>query len=135
VELEIKRDKSLGGLSKLPNFRPDTIATWLQAKTLIQLMARKIASLAEAFPPRSPTGTFAPSQTSRSHHLALRVAREAWRVTSLVSAAIRAALRFVPLHRIKTVIGTFLDHLGQSNETTRPKQIELFQQQLQPVPG
>jgi hypothetical protein len=51
VELEAKRDKSLGGLDKLPNFRPDTIATWLQAKLLIQLIAKKIASLAEAFPP------------------------------------------------------------------------------------
>lgn len=51
IELEIKRDKSIGGLGKLPNFRPDTIATWLQAKLLIQLVAKKIASLAEAFPP------------------------------------------------------------------------------------
>jgi hypothetical protein len=51
VELEIKRDKSIGGLNKLPNFRPDTIATWLQAKLLLQLMAKKIASLAETFPP------------------------------------------------------------------------------------
>lgn len=51
VELEIKRDKSIGGLDKLPNFREDTIATWLQAKLLIQHVAKKIASLAEAFPP------------------------------------------------------------------------------------
>lgn len=51
VELEAKRDKSIGGLDKLPNFRPDTIATWLQAKLLIQLVAKKIASLAEAFSP------------------------------------------------------------------------------------
>jgi hypothetical protein len=63
VKLEIKRDESLGGVSKLPNFRPDTIATWLQAKLLIQLVAKKIASLAETFPPPSPTGTFAPSRT------------------------------------------------------------------------
>ena len=51
VELEIKREKSIGGLSRLPNFRQDTIATWLQAKLLIHLMAQKIASSAEAFPP------------------------------------------------------------------------------------
>ena len=51
AELEIKRDKSIGGLDRLPNFRSDTIATWLQAKLLIQLVAKKIASLAEAFPP------------------------------------------------------------------------------------
>jgi hypothetical protein len=51
VELEIKRDKSIGGLDMLPNFRPDTIATWLGAKLLIQLVAKKIASLAETFSP------------------------------------------------------------------------------------
>lgn len=51
VELEIKREKSIGGLSRLPNFREDTIATWLQAKLLIHLLAQKIASSAEAFPP------------------------------------------------------------------------------------
>jgi len=51
VELDIKRNKSLGGLDKLPNFRPDTIATWLYAKLLIQQIARKIVSPAVAFPP------------------------------------------------------------------------------------
>jgi hypothetical protein len=51
VELEIKRDKSLGGLDGLPNVRPDTIETWLLGKMLLQLVARKIVSAAVAFPP------------------------------------------------------------------------------------
>lgn len=51
VELEIKRDKSIGGLDKLPNFRHDTISTWLYAKLLIQQIARKVVSPAVAFPP------------------------------------------------------------------------------------
>jgi hypothetical protein len=51
VELEIKRDKSLGGLDELPNFRPDTIETWLCAKMLLQLVARKLVTSAVAFPP------------------------------------------------------------------------------------
>jgi hypothetical protein len=51
VELEIKRDKSLGGLDRLPNFLPETIATWLLAKLLIHQIARKIVSPAVAFPP------------------------------------------------------------------------------------
>ena len=50
VELEIKRDKSLGGLDRLPNFRQDTIATWLFGKLLLQQIVHKaIASV--AFPP------------------------------------------------------------------------------------
>jgi hypothetical protein len=51
VELEIKRGKSIGGLDKLPNFRQDTIATWLYAKLLIQQIARKAVSPSVAFPP------------------------------------------------------------------------------------
>jgi hypothetical protein len=51
MELEIKREKSLGGLDKLPNFLPETIAAWLQAKLLIQQIARKLVSASVAFPP------------------------------------------------------------------------------------
>jgi Transposase DDE domain len=51
VELEIRRNKSIGGMDKLPNFLPETISTWLYAKLLIQQIARKIATPAVAFPP------------------------------------------------------------------------------------
>jgi Transposase DDE domain len=54
VELEIKRNKSLGGLDELPNFRPDTIETWLYAKMLLQLVARKLVAATVAFPPGTP---------------------------------------------------------------------------------
>ena len=54
VEIEIKREKSLGGLDELPNFRPDTIETWLYAKMLLQLVARKLATSEVAFPPGAP---------------------------------------------------------------------------------
>jgi hypothetical protein len=42
VELQIKRDKSLGGLDRLPHFRDDTIASWLCGKLLAQALARKL---------------------------------------------------------------------------------------------
>ncbi|MEZ4390987.1 MAG: transposase [Polyangiales bacterium] len=55
VELHIKRDKSLGGLDRLPNFRPDTIEGWVSAKLLLGALARRM--VCEAFPPKpSPTG-------------------------------------------------------------------------------
>ena len=49
VELHIKRDKSLGGLDRLPNFRPDTIEGWVSAKLLLGALARRMVR--EAFPP------------------------------------------------------------------------------------
>ncbi|HEV2126609.1 MAG TPA: transposase [Chloroflexota bacterium] len=51
VELQIKRDKSIGGLNHLPNFREDTIAGWLCGKLLAQALARKMAA---PFPPCGP---------------------------------------------------------------------------------
>lgn len=54
---------------------------------------------------------------------------------TLVRDAVRAALCFVPLHKIPEVIGRFVEHLGRSHKRTRPKKIELFQQELKPAPG
>lgn len=43
VELAIKGDKSLGGLSNLPTVREDTTYGWLCAKMLLALLVRKMA--------------------------------------------------------------------------------------------
>lgn len=51
VELCIKRDKSIAGLDRLPNFRDDTIRSWILAKMLLTQIARKIATPAVAIPP------------------------------------------------------------------------------------
>lgn len=53
VELRIKRDKSLGHLDALPNFRKDTIRSWLCAHVLAQLIVSRIATAQVAFPPRA----------------------------------------------------------------------------------
>ena len=44
LELSIKRDKSVAGLDRLPNFRDDTIRAWILAKLLLIQVARKIAT-------------------------------------------------------------------------------------------
>jgi len=54
VELFIKRDKSIAGLDRLPNFREDTIFTWISTKLLLTEIARKIASPDVVMPPLSP---------------------------------------------------------------------------------
>lgn len=51
VELEFKRDKSITGLDRLPNFRPDTIVTWIYAKLLLHQIARKLTASVGDFPP------------------------------------------------------------------------------------
>ena len=51
IELRIKRDKSICNLDLLPNFRPDTIYSWLMAKLLAETIAQRIATPQVAFPP------------------------------------------------------------------------------------
>lgn len=52
VELQFKRWKSICGFDKMPNFRPDTIASWLYAKILAAVLLDKLASLkSELSPP------------------------------------------------------------------------------------
>ena len=53
VERIIKQDKTLGGVDRLPNFLPATIACWLNAKMLLATIARRLVLRASglAFPP------------------------------------------------------------------------------------
>ena len=51
IELEFKRSKSIRELDRLPNFLPETIHSWICAKLLLQLIATRMASPAEDFPP------------------------------------------------------------------------------------
>ena len=51
IELHIKRDKSIAGLDRLPNRRPDTVYTWICAKLLLVQIARRMASSQMAIPP------------------------------------------------------------------------------------
>jgi hypothetical protein len=60
AELQIKRDKSIGGIDHLPNFRDDTIASWVSAKLLALAIARRFAEA--LFPPcATPDGAAHPA--------------------------------------------------------------------------
>ncbi len=48
-EPEFKREKSIGGLDRLPNFRDDTVASWVAGKRLSFALARQ--SVEGAFSP------------------------------------------------------------------------------------
>lgn len=51
VELDFKRDKSIGQLDKLPSLLPKTIHAWICGNVLLGLIARRLASTAAAIPP------------------------------------------------------------------------------------
>lgn len=57
VELAFKRWKSLCHFDRLPNYRPDTILSWLYAKLLMALLLHRMAfGAAPLFPPEGEEG-------------------------------------------------------------------------------
>ena len=61
VELDFKREKSLGQLDTLPCLRPQTIHAWLCAKVLLSLIVRRLASQSVAIPPCGLAGAIFPT--------------------------------------------------------------------------
>ena len=55
VELALKRWKSLRHFDRLPNYRDDTILSWLYAKLLLALLMHRMSSGASALSPQSKT--------------------------------------------------------------------------------
>jgi hypothetical protein len=51
IELDFKRDKSITGLDRLPNFLPETILTWIHAKLLLQQIVRRLSTPKASIPP------------------------------------------------------------------------------------
>jgi hypothetical protein len=68
IELEFKREKSIAGLKRLPNFRSDTIAAWLLGKLLLVQIARAIADRSMPIPPGGHRGAAEPSQADAGDH-------------------------------------------------------------------
>lgn len=64
VELDFKRDKSIGQLDTLPSLLPETIRAWLCAKVLLGLIARRLASQHVAVPPCGLGFAILPAATS-----------------------------------------------------------------------
>lgn len=68
IELHIKRDKSIAGLDRLPNRRPDTIYTWICTKLLLVQIARKLTSATMSIPPCGLGVPVSDSPLTQSEH-------------------------------------------------------------------
>ena len=85
VELQFKRWKSLCHFDRLPNYRDDTIQSWLTAKLLLGLLLDRIGAAPLPVPP----------STSRSSRA---IAREPWKLTSVLWPMMLAAIMPMRLH-------------------------------------
>jgi hypothetical protein len=113
VELLFKRWKSLCHIDKLPNYRKDTLVSWLTGKLLLLLCAERIA-------------TPAPKRRTR----ALPLARQPWKLTSIIWPAIIAALTPMSLDELPPALPRIADALDRDHPNCSPRQIASFVRDL-----
>jgi hypothetical protein len=92
IELQWKRWKSLCHFDRLPNYRDDTILSWLTAKVLLGLLLERIGSVG--------------LNTSTNP-----LARQPWKMTTIVWPLIMAALLPLRLAHAADRLPAIADHL------------------------
>ena len=93
VELDFKRDKSIGQLDTLPSLIPQTIHAWLCAKVLLGLIVRRLATQPVAIPPCGLASAILPevkASATTARHRRRALVRDA---AGLESPPTRAAAR------------------------------------------
>jgi hypothetical protein len=110
IELQFKRWKSLCHFDRLPNYRDDTMLAWLTAKLLLGLLLERVANT----PVSSSAG---PSKRS--------LAREPWKLTSIVWPTIVAALLPLGLSRLMEVLPAIALTVDRE-QAIEERQVEVF---------
>lgn len=90
IELQFKRWKSLCHFDRLPNYRDDTMQAWLTAKLLLGLLLDRLAS--------------APISSNETGPATRSLAREPWKLTSIIWPTIVAALLPLGLSHLVDVL-------------------------------
>jgi hypothetical protein len=113
VELQLKRWKSICHFDKLPNYRDDTMLSWVTAKVLLGLLLDRIGSARLA----APTGTSRPSRA---------LARDPWKMTAVLWPMILAAIMPVHLYDIAATIPELAEHLEALTDHVDDRQVTSF---------
>jgi Transposase DDE domain len=108
IELQFKRWKSLCHFDRLPNYRDDTMQAWLTAKLLLGLLLERLGS--------SPVTS---EQAKRS------IAREPWKLTSIIWPAIVAALLPIGLSHLVEVLPAIALRVDRE-QAFEARQLEVF---------
>lgn len=110
IELQFKRWKSLCHFDRLPNYRDDTMQAWLTAKLLLALLLDRLGS--------SPV-------TSNSDRTKRSVAREPWKLTSIIWPTIVAALLPLGLSQLVGVLPAIALRVDKE-QALEERQLEVF---------
>jgi hypothetical protein len=118
IELQWKRWKSLCHFDKLPNYRDDTILSWLTAKVLLGILLDRIG-----------TTTLAnPSATSRP------LARQPWKLTAILWPMMVSALMPIRLAEAAERLPGIADLLDEMDSADRQPQVASFRDRHYPRP-
>lgn len=130
IELQFKRWKSICGMDRLPNYRDDTIRSWLYAKVLLGLILDRMGSVESTPAPDVPKekadslvgyGAREPSVPVRP------MARQAWKLTTILWPALVAAILPVGLKVLLEKLGGIVRRLDSYGS---PRVVPRFRQHL-----
>jgi hypothetical protein len=122
IELQFKRWKSLCHFDRLPNYRDDTIQSWLTAKVLIGMLLDRIGS--EPVP--------IPVHTSRSSRA---MARQPWKLTSIVMPLLVSAIMPFGLRDAVKELPALVERLDAMDHAPDARQLTLFRNRFYPDAG
>lgn len=108
VELQFKRWKSVCNFDRLPNYRDDTMLSWLTAKVLLGMLLDRVAS---------PVGE---DETNRP------AARQPWKMTSILWPLVVSALMPLGFANAVDLLPALAEHLDSLDELDAPRQIAAF---------
>jgi hypothetical protein len=118
IELQWKRWKSLCHFDHLPNYRDDTILSWLTAKVLLGILLDRIGSV---------TLATASSATSRP------LARQPWKLTAILWPMMISALMPIRLAEAAERLPGIADLLDEMDAADRLRQVSAFRDQYYPA--
>jgi len=122
VELQFKRWKSICRLDRLPDYRDDTILSWVTAKVLLGLLLDRLGCVLVAAPEWSGRSTRA-------------LARQPWKLTSILWPMIVAAI--LPLRLADTVdrLPAIVHSLEAMDDHLDDRQLPSFRNHYYPSQG
>lgn len=118
VELQFKRWKSLCHFDKLPNYRDDTMLSWVTAKLLLGMLLDRVAA--------AKAGEDATRRPG---------ARQAWKITSLVWPLLLAALLPMGLADAIALVPAMSRRLDALDDAGSARQIEVFRWEQNGIEG
>lgn len=122
VELQFKRDKSIGGLDLLPNRRDENIKAWILAKLLLSELARRIASAA----PSKQPAVSRPGRRSRRAPPPPDFLANLWECAALAWSLLRSAFLPIDWNNLQDFVWRFRAHLAHLKRTDNPTQVAAF---------